>query len=79
MTAPPPFASAAEIAKGFREASVSASEIIEGTLARIARVDPKVGAFTTVTAARARARAAALDAGRARGEDPGRSRRYPSP
>ena len=71
MTAAPPFASAAEIAKGFREASVSASEIVEATLARIARVDPKVGAFTTVTAARARARAAALDAGRACGEDPG--------
>ena len=46
----------------------SARAIVETTLARIAEANPKLGAFTDVTAERALHRADALDERRARGE-----------
>jgi aspartyl-tRNA(Asn)/glutamyl-tRNA(Gln) amidotransferase subunit A len=51
---------AADIAAGRR----SAAATVESALAVIAERNPALNAFTTVTAERARARAAALDAGR---------------
>ena len=62
---------AAAIAAAIRAGETSVRAIIEMTLARIERVDPLVGAFTDVTAARALARADALDARRAAGADLG--------
>ncbi len=62
---------AAATAAAVRAKKTSARAVIEATLARIARVDQQVGAFTDVTAARALARAGALDASLAAGEDPG--------
>ncbi|MCX8252524.1 Biuret hydrolase [Beijerinckiaceae bacterium RH AL1] len=62
---------AAATAAAVRAGDASVRAIVEATLARIARVDPRVGAFTDVTASRARARAAALDARLAAGEDIG--------
>lgn len=58
-------------AAAVRAGDTSVRAIVEATLARIARVDPRVGAFTDVTASRARERAAALDARLAAGEDIG--------
>ena len=46
----------------------SARAIAEASLAQIAEVDPRLGAFTDVTAERALRRADAIDARRARGE-----------
>ena len=57
--------------KGAAEIALSVRKVIEATLARIERIDPIVGAFTDVTAARALARADALDARLAAGGDPG--------
>jgi Asp-tRNA(Asn)/Glu-tRNA(Gln) amidotransferase A subunit family amidase len=62
---------AAEAAGGFKAGSFTATEMVEASLARIAAHDPALGAFTCVTAARARAQAAVLDARHARGEDCG--------
>ncbi len=56
------------IASAFKAGEASAAEIAEAALARIAARNPVLNAFTDVTAARARARAAALDAARARGD-----------
>jgi aspartyl-tRNA(Asn)/glutamyl-tRNA(Gln) amidotransferase subunit A len=53
------------IAAAFRAGEVSAAEIAEAALARLAARNPVLNAFTDVTADRARARAAALDAARA--------------
>ena len=63
--------SAETIAAAVRAGEVSARTVIEATLARIAERNGKLGAFTEITAARALARAEALDAARARGETPG--------
>ena len=60
--------SAESIAVAVRAGEISARAVIEATLARIATRNPKLGAFTDVTAERARTRADALDAARARGE-----------
>ncbi|MGE0416430.1 MAG: AtzE family amidohydrolase [Acetobacteraceae bacterium] len=49
---------------------MSASSEVETALARIAMLNPVLNAFTAVTADRARARAAALDASRAAGRAP---------
>lgn len=54
----------AQIARG----ALSASELAEAHLARIEALDGGLGAYAHVTATRARARAAALDAERARGD-----------
>ena len=48
------------------DGEASAREIVEATLARIAALNPKLGAFTDVTAERALAKADAIDAARAR-------------
>ncbi len=62
---------AAATAAAVRAGYTSVRAIVEATLARIAQIDPRVGAFTDITAGRARARAAALDARLAAGEDIG--------
>ncbi|MCJ2045605.1 AtzE family amidohydrolase [Methylobacterium sp. J-078] len=68
-TMPDPSTMTAEaLATAFRDGTTTASANVAATLARIARVDGAVNAFTDVLAERAVARAAALDAARARGE-----------
>jgi aspartyl-tRNA(Asn)/glutamyl-tRNA(Gln) amidotransferase subunit A len=62
-----PFATASQIAAAVREGRVSASAVIEACLARIERLNPVLNAFTAVTADRARAKAAASDAGAIKG------------
>jgi 1-carboxybiuret hydrolase len=59
--------SAAEIAAAIRSGAASASETAQAALARIAERNPSLGAFTDVTAERALAKAAAIDARRSRG------------
>ncbi|MGU3493202.1 AtzE family amidohydrolase [Xanthobacteraceae bacterium A53D] len=61
-------APASEIAAAVRAGKVSARTVVEQALARIAKIDPQVNAFTDVTADRARAAADALDARKAAGE-----------
>src|SRR5215212_5513786 len=53
--------SAAGIASAVLAGKVSALEVIEATLARIAAINPVLNSFTDVTAARARATARAID------------------
>jgi AtzE family amidohydrolase len=60
-------AMAAEVRTGRRKAA----EVVEATLADIAARDPLLNAFTSVTADRARAEAARVDAAIAAGRDPG--------
>jgi 1-carboxybiuret hydrolase len=60
--------SAAEIVAAVRAGAASASEVVAAALTRIAERNPSLGAFTDVTATRALAKAAAIDAKRARGE-----------
>ncbi len=55
--------SATQIAAGVSTGTLKASGIVAETLARIDRLNPRLNAFTAVTADRARARAAAIDAG----------------
>jgi 1-carboxybiuret hydrolase len=64
----PVTASAAEITSAVREGKARAIDVIEATLAAIRMHDPVLNAFTAVTAERAQATAAALDARRARGD-----------
>ena len=64
-------ATAAEIAQAVRSGETTALAVTEAALARIARLDPLLGAFTDVTAERARAQARAIDAARAAGKLPG--------
>ncbi len=71
MSAASPMMTAAEAAAGFKAGAFTAIQMVEASLARIAAHDSALGAFTCVTAARARAQAASLDARRARGEDCG--------
>lgn len=52
----------------FHRGEISAREIAQASLARIARLNPGLNAFIEVTAARALAEAAALDASRTRGK-----------
>jgi aspartyl-tRNA(Asn)/glutamyl-tRNA(Gln) amidotransferase subunit A len=61
----------AEVARAVRGGAASAAAVTEAALARIARGNPALGAFTEVTADRARARAAAIDRVLAEGGDPG--------
>lgn len=63
-----PHATALHIAAAIRTGEVSAAEVTEAALARIAERDVHYNAFTGVTAERARAEAARVDAARARGE-----------
>ncbi len=61
------WAGATATAAGIAAGSFSAREVVDAALARIARRDPTLNAFTAVTAERARAQADSLDAARARG------------
>jgi 1-carboxybiuret hydrolase len=54
--------SALEIARAVGGGETSAAAVVEAALARIEKLNPLLNAFTDVTAARARKRAAALDA-----------------
>lgn len=66
-----PAASACEIATAVRAGVQTATEVVEATLARIDSANRAVNAFTVVVQERARARAAALDAARRRGDSAG--------
>src|SRR5262249_35593203 len=61
-------ASALDIARAVREGPTTAGAVVEAALARIAALNPVLNAFTDITAERARARAAAIDACRPKGE-----------
>ena len=63
-----PETSALDIARAVASGETSAVAVVEATLARIATLNPLLNAFTAVTAARARKRAAALDARHAAGD-----------
>ena len=65
------FETAAAIAAAVGSRRRSAREVIDATLAGISRGDKRLNAFTAVTADRARARAAAIDAAMAGGAPPG--------
>ena len=67
----PAEASALDIARAVAEGAATARAVVEAALERIASLNPRLNAFTDLTAARARARAAAIDARRARGESVG--------
>jgi aspartyl-tRNA(Asn)/glutamyl-tRNA(Gln) amidotransferase subunit A len=60
-----------ETAARVRRREVSATEVTRATLARIAAVEPGLGAFLTVCEPQALAAAAAVDRALAAGEDPG--------
>ncbi len=62
---------AADVARDVATGALSARDVVEAALARIAALDGSVGAFTAVTAERARTKAAALDEGRSRGQPSG--------
>jgi len=57
------WASAGAIASSVARGEINATQVIEQTLARIARRDTVLNAFTAVTAERAHTRAAAKPAG----------------
>ncbi|MGJ3265097.1 MAG: AtzE family amidohydrolase [Salinarimonas sp.] len=65
-----PGSSATSIAAAVRAGEVRAADVVAAAVARI-EAARGLGAFTDVTVERARARAAAVDAAVARGEDPG--------
>ncbi|TAK80697.1 MAG: amidase [Betaproteobacteria bacterium] len=65
---PDPFSSATEIATAIRFHRVSAAEVLEMYLARIAKHNPALNAICTLDEAGARARAKQADAAIARGE-----------
>src|SRR5258707_8112922 len=62
--------SASEIAQAVRGRKLSALDVIEAALARIAKHDPILNSFTDVTADRARAKARAMDAAIAARKNP---------
>jgi AtzE family amidohydrolase len=63
--------SALQIAQAVTGRKISALGVTEAALARIAKHDPVLNAFTDVTADRARAKARAVDAAVAAGQNPG--------
>src|SRR3982075_2489288 len=63
--------SASEIAQGVTGRKISALNVTEAALARIAKHDPVLNSFTDVTADRARARAHAIDVAIAAGQNAG--------
>src|SRR4029453_3134200 len=65
------FLPAHALASAVRQRELSPPEIMEATLARIARLDPGLGAFVALRADAAMAEARALAERIARGEDPG--------
>ncbi len=62
---------AAETAQAVRSGGLKAADVTEVALARVSASNPTINAFTNVTADRARAEAAAVDAAVAAGHDPG--------
>ena len=68
MRAAPHALSAHELRAAVVDGEASAREIVEAALARISALNPRLGAFTDVTAERALAKADEIDARRARGE-----------
>ena len=64
-----PFAPAHEMLRALRERRVSAAELLDLHLRRIARHNPTLNAIVTPDYERAREAAAAADTARARGED----------
>lgn len=66
-----PLASAADLAAAVRRREVTALEILEAHLDRIARIDPDVNALPVVLADRAREAASLVDATVSAGGDPG--------
>ena len=62
------WATAADIAQAVDNGETSAAAVVENALTRIARLNPTLNAFTTVTAERARTRALAVDAARAKNQ-----------
>ena len=62
---------ATELAAGVRAGDVSPTEVVDAFLGRIERVNPRLNAYCTVTADRARDRAKAIEAALARGETVG--------
>jgi AtzE family amidohydrolase len=62
---------ASEIARAVRAQETTAAAVTEAALAAIAARNPALNAFTTITANRARAEAAAVDVATAEGRDPG--------
>ncbi|MBS1878092.1 MAG: amidase [Actinobacteria bacterium] len=67
----PGFTTATELLRALDAREVSSAELLDGLLEAVARNDGEVNAFVTVDADGARARAAAADEARARGEDLG--------
>ena len=65
------YASAKSMAQAVQDKRVSAAELVEAHLARIAEVNPALNAVVTLAADRARSEAAAADAALARGESKG--------
>ena len=65
------FSSLTDITRAIREKEVSASEVLEAHLARIAEVNPSLNAVVALCADRARAEAAEADAAIARGDQLG--------
>ncbi len=63
-----PFSTAQEIAEAVNSGAVSAYAVMQACLARIDATNPQLNAFTAVTAERALATAATLDAKRAQGD-----------
>ena len=68
MTSIVPLSSACDIGRAVASGRTTAREIMTASLARIATLNPDLGAFTDVTAERALRGADAVDAARARGE-----------
>jgi AtzE family amidohydrolase len=68
MTGPTHLKTALEIRSAISGGRASAKDVVEATLERVAALNPKLGAFTDVTGERALAKAARIDAARARGE-----------
>jgi aspartyl-tRNA(Asn)/glutamyl-tRNA(Gln) amidotransferase subunit A len=60
------WSSATQIASDVAAGELSAAAVIDNALARIARLNPRLNAFTAVTAERAQAKANAVDAARDR-------------
>lgn len=63
-----PWQSAVELAAAVRSGTVTAADVTEAFLSRIAEINPAINAFTDITAERARAEAAAIDNARASGQ-----------
>ena len=68
MSVDPLDATAFDLAAAISTGVLSATVAIDASLSRIEALNPRINAFTDVVADRARARAAAIDAKRARGE-----------